>query len=436
MTHADKVARIAKQLRAHTSGKPVSLRKKSVSHQVPKARDLRYSDDKIDVSDLTEILEIDPVKKICVAESGVTFVDLVAATLAHGLVPIVVPELKTITIGGAVAGCSIESMSFVRGGFHDTCTELEVVTADGRVLSCTRDNEHALVFDMVHGTFGTLGVVTKLAFELVPAKPYVHVVYETHTTIASYQASIRAHSDTRDVDFIDGIIHSPTCYVLCVGRFVDRAPYTHAYDWVRVYYKSTRTRRDDYLKTADYFFRYDRGVTNVRPKSLLARILVGKWMSSSQWLALGNRFHWLLKSKQPTVTLDVFVPASKVPAFLEWYERELDFYPLWCVPYRRVRDYPWLADSYWKALGDDMFLDLAIYGMRQHGPRNVHRMIEEKLRELGGIKTLISHNYYPEDEFWQTWNKRTYDAAKAITDPKNVFRDLYTKTCKTAMGLR
>ena len=39
-------------------------------------------------------------------------------------------------------------------------------------------------------------------------------------------------------------------------------------------------------------------------------------------------------------------------------------------------------------------------------------MIEEKLRELGGIKTLISHNYYSRDEFWSIWNKRNYDAGQ------------------------
>jgi hypothetical protein len=61
--------------------------------------------------------------------------------------------------------------------------------------------------------------------------------------------------------------------------------------------------------------------------------------------------------------------------------------------------------------------------------------MEDKLRELGGVKTLISHNYYSRDEFWATWNKRNYDAVKGITDPDNMFRDLYTKTCKTAMGV-
>jgi FAD/FMN-containing dehydrogenase len=434
--HADKVARIAAQLRAHTGGAPVSLRKKGPSHQVPKARDLRRRDAKIDISDLDDILEIDPARRICVAESGVTFVRLVEATLRHGLVPLVVPELKTITVGGAVAGCSLESMSFACGGFHDTCLEYELVTATGEVLTCTPDNEHRLVFQMMHGAFGTLGILTRLVFRLVPAKPFVHIVYETYATVEAYQAAITRHAASRDVDFMDGIIHAPDKLVLCCGRFVDTAPYTSNYDWLRVYYASTATRREDYLATPAYLFRYDRGVTNVRPSSFVGRLLFGKLLASTQWLTIGNKLHWLLPSKRPTVTLDVFVPFSKVPEFLAWYQRELDFFPLWCVPYKRVHDYEWLHDSYWQQLPDDMFLDLAIYGLRQTGDRNVHRMIEDKLRAIGGIKTLIAHNYYGEDEFWQIWNKPNYDAVKAVTDPHNLFRDLYAKTCRAAMGER
>jgi FAD/FMN-containing dehydrogenase len=433
--HARKVARIVAQLRAHKGTRPVSLRKKAVSHQVPKSGDLRHRDDKIDISELDEILSIDPVARTCVAESGVTFVDLVAATLKYGMVPIVVPELKTITVGGAVAGCSIESMSFVHGGFHDTCLSYEVITADGDVLTCTPDNEHALVFQMLHGAFGTLGILSKLTFKLIPARPYVKLTHEKYTTLAAYQAAIKSHFDKRDLDFMDGIIHSPSLYVLCAGRFVDRAPYTSNYEWMKIFYQSTATRAEDYLTTADYFFRYNRGVTNVRPSSFLGRLLFGRFMASSEWLRLAEKLHWLLPKRRPTVTLDVFVPFSKAPEFMRWYEKEFNFFPLWCVPYRRVHDYEWLPETYWKNLGDDLFLDLAIYGMRQHDDRNAHRMMEEKLRELGGIKTLIAHNYYSEPEFWQLYNRDNYSAVKAKTDPRNLFRDLYTKTCKAAMGV-
>jgi FAD/FMN-containing dehydrogenase len=433
--HDAKVRRIADQLRRHTGPAPVSLKKRAVSHQVPKARDLRRADDKIDITDLDTILEIDPVNRICVAESGVTFVDLVAATLRHGLVPIVVPELKTITIGGAVSGCSIESMSFRYGGFHDTCLAYEVITARGDVLHCTPDNEHALVFQMLHGAFGTLGVLTKLTFRLVPATPYVRVDYETYGTLEDFRAAIHRHFVDGDLDFMDGIVHSPRKYVLCTARFVEAAPYTSRYDWVKVYWQSTGERTRDYFTTADYFFRYDRGVTSVLPKSAVGRFFVGKVVSSSTVLRLAERLRGLvLDDDRPTVTLDVFVPFSRVPDYFAWHEAEIGHYPLWIVPYRRVRDYEWLVPEFYRDMRDELFLDIAIYGMRQPPGVNVHALIEDKLRELGGVKTLISHNYYSPETFWSIWNKPNYDAVKAITDPDNKLRDLYTKTCRAAMG--
>ena len=434
--HAAKVERIAHQLAARPTDRPVSLHKHAPPHQVPKAHDLRRSDDKIDISDLTAILDLDPIARTCTAESGVMFVDLVAATLRYGLVPIVVPELKTITIGGAVSGCSIESMSFRYGGFHDTCFEYEVITARGAVLTCTPENQNSLVFQMMHGSFGTLGILSKLKFQLVPATPFVKVEYEKYTSFADYRAAIWRHYQAGDLDFMDGIIHSPGEYVLSVGRFVDSAPYTSSYDWMKIYYLSTHTRTEDYLATDDYLFRYDRGVTNPHPKSFLGRLLFGKLWSSGRALRAADKLHFLFNDEKPTITLDVFVPLSKVEEFLIWYERELGHFPLWCVPYKRVHDYEWINDELYAHLDDEMFLDLAIYGMKQTGDVNYHKLIEDKLRELGGIKTLIAHNYYTEAEFWETWNKPNYDRVKAITDPDNLFRDLYTKTCKAAMGRR
>ena len=164
LTHQEKVKRVIEQLKNHDPSKPVSLKKKAVSHEVPKLNDQRHFDQKIDVSDLNQVIEIDPEEKICIAEPGITFVDLVKETIKYNLVPIVVPELKTITIGGAVAGCSIESMSYQYGGFHDTCLEYEIITAEGGVLICTPDNENKLLFQMVHGTFGTLSIISQLTF--------------------------------------------------------------------------------------------------------------------------------------------------------------------------------------------------------------------------------------------------------------------------------
>jgi hypothetical protein len=433
--HAQKIARIVRQLQTRTSTRPVSFKKKAVSHQVPKPNDKRHTDEKINISDLNEIIEINPEAMTCTAESGVTFTDLVEATLRYGLVPTVVPELKTITVGGAVSGCSLESMSFKYGGFHDSCIEYEVVTAKGEVLRCTPDNEHQLVFQMIHGSFGTLGVLSKLTFKLVPAKPYVHMVYETYGTLEEYKAAIWRRYVDKDVDFVDGIIHAPDKYVLSIGRFVDHAPYTNSYDWVKVYYQSTAKRKEDYLKTYDYFFRYDNGVTNVHPKSAIGRLLFGKFMHSSQLLRLAEKLHHLLPAEKPTVTVDLFLPFSKLDEFMGWYRGAIDFFPLWCVPYRRIRKYEWIASDYLDGVDDELFIDLAIYGLEQVEGRNYYKEIEDALVKVKGIKTLISYNYYDRDVFWTIFNRPNYEVVKRITDPQNIFRDLYDKTCRAAHGL-
>jgi len=434
-THDQKVSRIIKQLKERKSTNPVSLKKKSVSHEVPKPGDKRYSDEKIDVSDLNEILNIDSEKRICIAEPGVTFVDLVKATLKHGLVPITVPELKTITIGGAVAGCSIESMSFKHGGFHDTCLEYEVITAKGEVLTCTPDNKNKLIFQMMHGTFGTLGIISKLKFKLVPAKQFVKVAYEKYDNVEDYKKAIWRRFKNKDCDFMDGIIHSPTEYVLSIGNFVDDAPYTHSYDWMRIYYKSTAKRKEDYLKTPDYFFRYDKGVTTAKPKSFLGRLLFGKFIGSAELLRIAEKLHWLIPSSKIPITVDVFIPFSKVSEFLKWYEKEFKHFPLWCVPYKVVHDYEWISTDFLKKIEDKLVIDLAIYGMKRKDKKHYYKIMEDKLYELGGLKTLISNNYYSEDDFWKTWNKENYYKVKKRTDPNNIFRDIYAKMCRATRGL-
>ena len=78
------------------------------------------------------MLSVDPVARTADVQAMTTYEHLVDATLAHGLMPTVVPQLKTITIGGAVTGLGIESSSFRDGLPHESVRELEVLTGDGR----------------------------------------------------------------------------------------------------------------------------------------------------------------------------------------------------------------------------------------------------------------------------------------------------------------
>src|SRR5512134_2341410 len=144
-------------------GETVHIAKGGVHHVVPLPGDRRFQSKKIDVSSLRHVLAVDAAARVAVAEPGVTFAEILAATLPHGLIPTVVPELEGITLGGAVAGCSVESMSYRHGGFHDSALEYELVTGAGEVMRVSPEREPE-IFHMIHGSYGTLGILTQLTF--------------------------------------------------------------------------------------------------------------------------------------------------------------------------------------------------------------------------------------------------------------------------------
>ncbi len=432
MTHDEKVRRIAEAIRNHTDTRPIRFVKRSVSHEVPKPG-MEGRDVPVDISDFNEILSIDTEHRTCTAEPGVTFSRLVIETLKVGLAPYVVPELKDITIGGAVAGCSVESMSYKVGGFHDTCMAYEIVDAHGNTLICTPDNTHADIFQMVHGTFGTVGMITKLMFKLCPVQPYVHLEYMSYPTLQTYTDAIREHYQNQDVDLLDGIIHSPGQFTLCIGTFVDAAPYTHHYDWIGIFYKSTRQRKEDYLRTYDYYFRYDAGAHWISRRygldNPILRFLLGKFLlPSTVMLRLGRMLAPILRKKKPDVIVDVFVPVSTLAKFWEFYLREFRFFPLWMVPYRISRMYPWVNRNHLRGITDELYIDMAIYGMPQDSRPDRYRVMEEELLQLPGMKTLISYNSLSKEEFCSMWDCEAWQRVKAQTDPNGIFGNLYERT--------
>ena len=104
-----------------------------------------------------------------------TYEDLVDATLPYGLMPLVVPQLKTITLGGAVTGLGIESSSFHHGLPHESVIEMEILTGDGEIVTATPDNEHRDLFYGFPNSYGTLGYALRLQIELQPVKPFVEL---------------------------------------------------------------------------------------------------------------------------------------------------------------------------------------------------------------------------------------------------------------------
>ncbi|MBK6670197.1 MAG: FAD-binding protein [Actinobacteria bacterium] len=138
-SHADhrrRVDAIAASVRAmHDASGPAHIAKGGVHHVVPLPGDARFASRPIDTSQLTHIIEIDPVEQRCVAEPGVTFEELVRATLPLGLAPAVVPELR----GSPSAGPSRAARSSrCRGSSAASTTRPSRTKSWAATAPCTR----------------------------------------------------------------------------------------------------------------------------------------------------------------------------------------------------------------------------------------------------------------------------------------------------------
>ena len=117
------------------------------------------------------MIDVDLAAGTAQVQGMTTYETLVAATLARGVMPLVVPQLKTITLGGAVTGLGIESTSFRHGLPHESVRAMDVLLADGDVVTATPDGEHADLFAAFPNSYGTLGYALRLEIEVQPVRP-------------------------------------------------------------------------------------------------------------------------------------------------------------------------------------------------------------------------------------------------------------------------
>ena len=167
------------QLVAQPDGSPIRLAK-------PTSNLFRFREpppaNALDVSAFAGVIDVDVDARTADVGGMTTYEQLSDATLAHGLMPHVVPQLKTITLGGAVAGLGIESSSFRNGMPHESVLEMDILTPDGDVVLARPDNEHRDLFHGFPNSYGTLGYALRLRIELQETKPVValaHVRYRS-----------------------------------------------------------------------------------------------------------------------------------------------------------------------------------------------------------------------------------------------------------------
>ena len=435
-TYAVRRERLAQQLQA-ANGR-VALKKKSSN--LFRDRD-RAGKPRLDVHDFDHILQVDPVAGWVDAEGMAPYEKLVLATLTCGAMPTVVPQLKTITLGGAVAGVGIEASSFRHGLVHQGVLEMDVLAGDGKVYLCTPHNEHRDLFFGFPNSYGTLGYALRVRAKTIPVKKFVRIEHSRFDDPSAYFQGLKALCDS-GADFVDGVIFGPQELYLTTGTFVDEAPFASDYTFEHIYYRSIREKTTDYLSAHDFLWRWDTdwfwcsknfGVQNpiVRRLAGKARLNSRTYTKVMRWNSrwkFTQRLDALFGVQRESIIQDVDIPITRATEFLEFFQREIGILPVWICPIRSpdARAFPLYPMNPSTTYVNFGFWDV-VRSKKMQLPGHFNRLIERKVAELGGIKSLYSDSYYSRQEFDAIYGAQAYRELKARYDPQKRLHDLYDK---------
>ncbi len=446
--HRRAVERLRASYAAIPPGEPVRLAKRTTNLFRPRAATETPG---LDVSGLTGVIEVDPVAETAEVQGMCTYEDLVDATLPHGLIPLVVPQLRTITLGGAVTGLGIESTSFRSGLPHESVLEMDIFTGAGKVIT-TQPGED--LFDTFPNSYGSLGYATRLRIRLERVPSHValrHIRFDDAGLLAKAVAEIvetREHDGQR-VDGLDGVAFEPGEYYLTLARWSDDPGPTSDYTGRQIYYRSIQELPRngvgvDLLTMYDYLWRWDTdwfwcsGAFGAQ-HPVLRRLWPRRWRRSDVYmrmLGLDRRFdiadrldRRAGRPQRERVIQDVEVPVERLPEFLEWFDEEVGMRPVWLCPLIASRDWPT-----YPLAPDRTYVNAGFWGTVHVGPdapdapRN--RAIEAKVHQLDGHKSLYSEAFYDPDTFDRLYDGAHLAAVKARYDPDDRLTTLYDKAVR------
>ena len=405
----------------------------------------------LDTSGLTGVIAVDPDARTADVAGMCTYEDLVAATLPHGLAPLVVPQLKTITLGGAVTGLGIESSSFRNGLPHESVLEMDILTGAGEVLTAS-PTQHSDLYRSFPNSYGTLGYSVRLKIELEPVKPFLAL---THLRFNSTRALIAAmdriaetggHDGSR-VDYLDGVVFGADESYLCLGMQTDTPGPVSDYTGRDIYYRSIQhagpdgAAKSDRLTIHDYLWRWDTDwfwcsrafgaqhptVRRFWPRRYRRSSFYWKLIGYDQRFNIADRIDTSKgRPRRERVVQDIEVPIERCTEFLDWFLENVPIEPVWLCPLRLRDPARW---PLYPIRPDHTYVNVGFWSSVPIGPETgyTNRMIEAKVSELDGHKSLYSDAFYPRDQFDELYGGEAYKMVKKTYDPDTRLLDLYAK---------
>ncbi len=404
--------------------------------------------------DLRDILEINEQKRIVRVEPLVTMGQLTSSLIPRGWTLPVVPELDDLTVGGLIMGFGVETSSHKYGLFQFTCEAFEIVTSEGKLLRCTKE-ENSDLFYMIPWSHGTLGFLVAADLRIIPAKKYVRVNYQpvfSQKEIANvFEKECR---DTAKNDFVETLVYSNDTAVIMCGCMTDEYSnedgslnsiglwykpwfYKHVENYLHLKKEGT-----EFIPLRHYYHRHTRSffweMEQIIPfgNHPLFRWLLGwavppkvpllKFTQTETTGRLRNKYH---------IVQDMLVPIEHLPKSLQYFHDRFNLYPLWLSPmaiYDNEKNSGFIH-PYKKLDGsiDELFVDIGAYGTpkKEGFDAGVELpVLENFVREHSGYQALYARTMMSKQDFRQMFDHSHYDhLRKRLPYCRQAFDEVHDK---------
>jgi cytokinin dehydrogenase len=155
----------------------------------------------VDMSTLATVHEINPTNAL--VDGGTRWLDLLVQTIPQGLTPPTLVDFLELTVGGVLSLGGIGSQAFRFGPHVDNVLQLQVVTGEGELISCSRAQNTEL-FDAARSGLGQFGLIVRARVQLVAAPPNARLYHAFYSSLADFLSDLEKLIDDGRFDTVQG----------------------------------------------------------------------------------------------------------------------------------------------------------------------------------------------------------------------------------------
>jgi cytokinin dehydrogenase len=143
------------------------------------------------------------------ASAGELWIDVLRATLKHGLAPRSWTDYLYLSVGGTLSNAGISGQAFRHGPQISNVYHLQIVTGKGEISNCSREENSDLFYGALGG-LGQFGIITsaRIALEQAPQMVrWIRVLYSDFELFTRDQEYLISKSDgAHTFDYIEGFV--------------------------------------------------------------------------------------------------------------------------------------------------------------------------------------------------------------------------------------